>query len=153
MSSISCRSMNDVIEFAKDREQKAQDFYLQCVDLAKQKGLKDFFREMAEEEARHLRMLQELDTSQPEAIQSESTEDLQLSDFLVDVDFKREMTYQEALIMAMKKEEKAHRFYSAWSSRCSREQTTNVFQMLAQEELKHKRKIEEIYDSDIYQQD
>jgi len=153
MSSISCRSMNDVVEFAKDREQQAQDFYLQCIELSKHKGLKDFFREMAEEEAKHLRMLQELDLSQTEAIQSDNTEDLQLSDFLVDVHFKRDMSYQEALIMAMKKEEKAHRFYSAWSKRCSKEQTTEVFRMLAQEELKHKRKIEEIYDSDIYQQD
>jgi rubrerythrin len=80
-------------------------------------------------------------------------EDLRLSDFMVDVQFTPDINYQQALAMAMKKEEKAHAFYAAWKDRCSSENTQKIFEFLAGEELKHKRKIEEIYDSDILQWD
>jgi len=49
----------------------------------------------------------------------------------------------------MKKEEKAHAFYGAWKTKCMHEKTAKVFEILATEELKHKRKIETIYDDEI----
>ncbi len=153
MNEIACRSMEDVIAFAIDREQKAHDFYLQCMEKAKKPGIKDFFREMADEEARHRDLLKEQDVSDEPAFQTSGVEDLKLSDFMVDVRFTPDISYQQALAMAMKKEEKAHAFYEAWKARCKSEKTSGIFEFLAGEELRHKRKIEEIYDTDILQWD
>ena len=149
MSRISCHSMRDVVDFAIDREEKARDFYNQCAEKAKQPGIKQFFLDMAQEEERHKQLLTDLDPQALESFEPHPPEDLKLSDFMVDVKFTPDITYQEALTMAMKKEEKAHAFYQAWKNKCTNEQTANVFSMLADEELKHKRKIEEIYDSEI----
>ena len=153
MTQIACRSMQDVVAFAIDREEKARDFYLQCKGKAKNKGIKGFFKEMADEEERHRQILADHDLSEAAEFSEEDAQDLHLSDFMVDVKFTPEINYQQALAMAMKKEEKAHAFYSAWRARCSHEKTAKIFDFLAGEELKHKRKIEEIYDTDILQWD
>ncbi|SRR6056297_1425648 len=153
MTEMACRSMEDVVAFAIDREEKARDFYLQCMQRAQRKGIKEFFREMADEEARHRDLLKEQDMSGEPEFAEPAGEDLRLSDFMVDVAFRPDINYQQALTMAMKKEEKAHAFYAAWKKRCSSEKSAGVFDFLANEELKHKRKIEEIYDTEILQWD
>jgi rubrerythrin len=141
--------MDDVINFAVDREVKAMEFYQQCADKAKNPGIKKFFQEMVEEEARHRDLLKELNPADLGEIMLPEVENLKISDYLIDVKFHEGLTYQEALTLAMKKEEKAHAFYAAWQDKCIHEKTAKVFEMLAKEELKHKRKIETIYDEEI----
>lgn len=149
MSSVSCSSMNDVVRFAIEKEEKAMDFYQKCADRAKNPGIKKFFEEMVEEEMRHKKLLQELDPAGLDTMKLDKVEDLRISDYLVDVEFKEDITYQEALTLAMKKEEKAYEFYNAWKNKCMQEKTAKLFEMLAQEEMKHKRKIETVYDEEI----
>ncbi|NLI80658.1 MAG: ferritin family protein [Deltaproteobacteria bacterium] len=149
MSTVSCSSMDDVVNFAIEKEEKAMEFYKSCAERAKNPGIKKFFQEMAEEEERHRKLLKDLDPLALGGAKLEQIEDLRISDYLVDVQFTAEITYQEALTLAMKKEEKAHAFYSAWKDKCMHEKTAKVFEMLAQEELKHKRRIETMYDEEI----
>ena len=142
-----CRSLADVVQFALSREEQARDFYHKCAEAAERKGLKKFFREMAEEEERHRSMLAELPCRELESATLEHEEDLHESDFMVDVAFSPEMTYQQALVMAIKKEDKAERFYSAWKDRCgSGGQVGRIFSFLAGEEQKHKEALEAAYE-------
>ncbi|NSW86309.1 MAG: ferritin family protein [Syntrophobacteraceae bacterium] len=149
MSSVSCSSMDDVLNFAIEKEEKAMEFYRSCAERAKNSGIRKFFQEMVEEETRHRDMLKDLNPSALGDIRLEKVEDLKISDYLIDVKFREDLTYQEALTLAMKKEEKAHAFYSSWKDKCMHEKTARVFEVLAQEELKHKRKIETLYDEEI----
>lgn len=149
MTTVSCTSMDDVINFAIDREIKAMEFYQQCADRAKNPGIKKFFQEMVEEEQRHRDLLKDLNPVDLGEIKLPEVENLKISDYLIEVKFHDALTYQEALTLAMKKEEKAHAFYAAWQTKCIHEKTAKVFELLAKEELKHKRKIETIYDEEI----
>jgi rubrerythrin len=149
MSTVSCTSMDDVINFAIDREIKAMEFYQQCADRAKNPGIKKFFEEMVEEEQRHRDLLKDLNPVDLGEIKLPEVENLKISDYLIEVKFHEGLSYQEALTLAMKKEEKAHAFYAAWQTKCIHEKTAKVFELLAKEELKHKRKIETIYDEEI----
>lgn len=149
MSVLTCRSFDDVVNFAIRKEELAMEFYQQCAHKAKNPGIKEFFLEMVEEEKKHRELLKGLDPAGLETFKLDKVEDLKISDYLMDVPFRDDMTYQEALTLAMKKEEKAHAFYSAWKEKCMHEKTAKVFEMLAQEEVKHKRKIEELYDDQI----
>jgi rubrerythrin len=49
----------------------------------------------------------------------------------------------------MKKEEKALAFYSGWKNKCMSEKASKLFQVLENEEEKHKRKLEKLYDEEI----
>jgi rubrerythrin len=149
MTTVSCSSVDNVISFAIEKEEKAMDFYQKCADRAKNPGIKKFFLEMVEEEQRHKRLLQELNPAALGDIRLDQVEDLRISDYLIDVPFREDLTYQEALTLAMKKEEKAHAFYSGWKNKCGHEKTGRLFEMLATEEMKHKRKIETVYDEEI----
>ncbi len=149
MTTVSCSSVDSVVNFAIEKEEKAMDFYQKCADRAKNPGIKKFFEEMVDEERRHRDLLQGLNPSSLDEIKLEKVEDLRISDYLIDIQFQDDLTYQAALTLAMKKEEKAHAFYSGWKDKCMHEKTAKLFEMLAIEELKHKRKIETVYDEEI----
>ena len=149
MSAVSCSSVDSVVNFAIEKEEKAMDFYQKCADRAKNQGIKKFFLEMVDEEKRHRDLLKGLNPSALGDIKLDKVEDLHISDYLIDVQFRDELTYQEALTLAMKKEEKAHAFYAGWKDKCMHEKTGKLFEMLATEEMKHKRKIETVYDEEI----
>ncbi len=149
MSSLSCNSVSDVIGMAIVKEEKAMEFYAKCAAKAENPAIKKFFAEMSEEEARHRNLLKALDPKAFGDLKIDKVQDLGISEHLVDVTFTEDLTYQEALILAMKKEEKAHAFYSAWKDKCLNESTGQLFELLAVEELKHKARIETIYDDDI----
>lgn len=153
MSPIVCRSVQDAILHAKNHEEKIRDFYLHCRGRAKIPGVRTFFAEMADEAAAHLKLLDETEENEKTRMVPPDIDDFQLSDFMVDVAFTPEITYQEALVMAMKTEEKVHDFYQFWETRCGCKRISGLFAHLAAEALKHKKKLEAIYDTEILQWD
>jgi rubrerythrin len=149
MSVLSCQYVGDVINFAIEKEEKAIAFYRECAERAQNPGIKQFFREMEAEEQGHRDMLKNLDTQNLSVLALQKVENLRISDYLVDVVFSETGTYQEALIVAMKKEEKAIAFYAGWKDKCVDGKASKLFEILANEEEKHKRKLEKLYDDDI----
>lgn len=149
MTTISCGTVDTVISFAIEKEEQAMSFYQHCADRTKHQSIKEFFLEMASEERRHCELLRDLDLATLSSVKLAKVEDLHISDYMIDVKFHEQLTYQEALVLSMKKEEKAHAFYLGWKDKCMHEKTAGIFGMLADEELKHKRKIEIIYDEEI----
>jgi rubrerythrin len=149
MSTVSCSSVGDVVGFAIEKEEKAIDFYQKCSERATNPGIREFFRELVQEEQGHRDMLRGLDTVSLGGIKLDKVEDLQISDYLIDVQFSSDLTYQDALTIAMKKEEKAHAFYAGWKEKCVSEKAAKLFAILENEEAKHKRKLENLYDEEI----
>jgi len=149
MTTMSCSTVDTVISFAIQKEEQAMSFYQHCADRARPQGIKEFFLEMASEERRHCELLRGLDLSTLSGVKLAKVEDLHISDYMIDVKFHEQLTYQEALVLSMKKEEKAHAFYLGWKDKCMHEKTAGIFEMLADEELQHKRRIETIYDEEI----
>ena len=62
------------------------------------------------------------------------------------------MTYQEALILAMKREKAAYKLYMKLSEIAPNDNLKKVFKGLAIEEAKHKLKFEIEYDDVIYKE-
>lgn len=149
MSTVSCSSMGDVVSFAIEKEEKAVQFYRKCSKRAKNPAIRQFFEELALEEERHRDMLRDLDMLKLDDIRLKEVEDLRISDYLMDVSFSDDISYQDALTLAMKKEEKAHAFYAAWKNRCMSEKAEKLFAFLENEEARHKRRLETLYDEEI----
>jgi rubrerythrin len=59
------------------------------------------------------------------------------------------MDYPDILRYAMKNEEKSHTFYLRSAEQCEDPELKRLFQMLAQEEAKHKLKFEKMYEDDV----
>jgi len=74
---------------------------------------------------------------------------LQISDYLVDVTPGQEMDYQKALMVAMQREKSSFRLYSEMAEKVTEARLKELFLQLAQEEAKHKLRLETIYDDEI----
>ncbi|HSO71431.1 MAG TPA: ferritin family protein, partial [Thermodesulfobacteriota bacterium] len=68
---------------------------------------------------------------------------------LIELNFFPTMKYQEVMMLAMKNEEKSMNFYSAWSEKAFDADHKKLFAHLAEEEAKHKYRLESLYDQEI----
>lgn len=142
-------NIDEILEFAIGEEQAAVDFYLQMAEMSKSQQTKKIFQEYAEEEMRHKAKLISVKESGSFKMDPGQVRDLKISEYLVDVKPSPTMTYQESLILAMKKEKAAFRMYTVLATRATDPQVRELFEMLALEESKHKLAFEIEYDEYI----
>ncbi len=140
-----------IIDFAIEKEREAAEFYEKISkneeDLA---GSKKMFAEFAIEEQKHEKILQEFKTEGiPKSLQEYKLKwitDIKRSDYLVDLDYEEGMPYNEMLLLAMKREEKALKLYNEFLEQADTDEGKKLFKILCQEEAKHKLALETIYD-------
>ncbi len=138
--------VDEILDFAINEEQGAVDFYSELADVAKTDDMRQVFMEFAEEEIKHKQRLLKIKEEGFYKLEKEQIIDLKISDYVVNVKPTPGMTYEDALILAMKKEKAAFKLYSALADRAPNAQLKDVFIGLAQEESKHKLRFEIEYD-------
>lgn len=143
-------SLEDILDFAINEEQMAADFYTELAAKMKHQEMKDTFEQYALEEIGHRAKLEAIKNGKKYEVSESKIADLKIADYLIEVDVdKTNITYQEALIIAMKKEKSAFRLYNDLAAAAKDEPSKKLFLMLAQEEAKHKLRFEVEYDSNI----
>jgi len=144
-----------IIQRAIQVEEDAYRFYTTASEMVELPHVKDMLNELAGEEVRHKERLEELltgDTGQIIAAQqSQKIQDLKLADYLVAPPLDADATIQDVLLIAMQREKNAHEFYNLMAG-LANEATKDLFQFLAQEELKHKNRVEVLYDDIVYKE-
>ena len=146
-------SVDDILDFAIDNEEEAFRFYIDLSGKMKNPHMQKVFEDFAGEEKKHREKLVAVKEGKLFVPDKEKITDLKISDYLVDVEEKPEMNYQEALILAMKKEKKAFQLYSDLVDTTDNENTKNIFLVLAQEEARHKLRLEIEYDEYVLKED
>jgi rubrerythrin len=142
-------NINDILDFAIGEEQAAVDFYLQLAAQSKNRQTKKIFEEYAEEEMRHKANLLSIRESGSFKLPDTKVRDLKIAEYLVDVRPSATMSYQDALILAMKKEKAAFRMYTKLAEKADDPEVKALFLNLALEESKHKLAFEVEYDDFI----
>jgi rubrerythrin len=145
-------NINELLDFAIGEEQAAVDFYLQLMNQSKNPETKKIFREFAEEEMRHKANLTKIKQEGTLKLSDEKVRDLRISEYLVDVKPAPDMGFQEALILAMKKEKAAFRMYSSLASRADNPEVKKLLESLALEESRHKLRFEIEYDDVVFRE-
>ena len=143
-------SINEILDFAIEKEQEASQFYADWAKKLTAPNLRDMFEHFAQEELKHKEKLirvQKGNTFQPSAKQ---VTDLKIVDYLVDIMPSPNMDYQEALIIAMKREKASFKLYNDLTAVAGTESLQSLFTALAQEEAKHKLRLETEYEKEIY---
>lgn len=139
-------TIDEILDFAIGEEQAAVDFYSELSESSKSEDMKLVFIDFAQEEIKHKQRLLKIKEEGIFAMETSKVTDLQISDYLVNVKPTPSMTYEEALILAMKKEKAAFKLYSALAEKAPNEGLKNIFLGLAIEESKHKLRFEVEYD-------
>lgn len=143
------KKFKEIIKFAIEKEIKSFNFYVKASKLAKFSGARDLFSDLAKEEVGHRKMLEKLDTKKMVQSKIEKVPDLKISDYIVDAEFKPDMLYADILRMAIKMEERALKLYKNMNKANRDEILKKLFSLLANEEAKHKLRLEKIYDDEI----
>jgi rubrerythrin len=142
-------NITEILDFAIGEEQAAVDFYLHLAAQSKNQQTKKIFQEYAEEEMRHKANLLSIKESGSFKMPDATVRDLKIAEYLVDVKPTSNMSYQDALILAMKKEKAAYRMYSKLAEKAEDPDVKALFLNLAIEESKHKLAFEVEYDDYI----
>ena len=144
------KSTEDIINYAIQSEQEAHDFYMELSELVKFNELKLILKQFAAEELGHKQKLSRIIVNTDQTgLTQESILDMKMADYHVDIIPKPDMTYQDLLTIAMKKEKGAFKLYTDLANKITDQNIKEIFLGLAQEEAKHKLRFEIEYDEYI----
>lgn len=145
-------SAEDILDFAIEKEEEAHQFYIDLAEKMARPEVRGIFRDFASEELKHKAKLQEVKAGKLDRVlpsPDERIADLKIVDYLVDIPIREEFGYQEALITAMKREKASFKLYNDLAEMTGDEELRSLFLSLAQEEAKHKLRLEMEYDEAI----
>jgi rubrerythrin len=142
-------SVDEILGFAIEQEEKAAGFYTDLANRADPKQMKEVFLGFAEEEKGHKAKLLQVKEGKLMLPAEGRVLDLRIGDYLEDVTLSSSLDYQEALIVAMKAEKNAFRMYQGLASATNDPSLKAILLGLAQEEAKHKLRFEVEYDDMI----
>ncbi|MEO0231022.1 MAG: ferritin family protein [candidate division WOR-3 bacterium] len=146
------KSIEEILDFAIKREEEEYEFYEQWKDKVRQ-DIRPLFEKLAEEEKGHkVKLLWVKSGKLKDFLEagSQGILDLKMSDYLVDIEPKPNISYQDALILAIKREKMAFKLYEDLANKSSNKEIKDLFIALAQEEARHKLKLELLYDEYFY---
>jgi rubrerythrin len=139
-------TFEEIMDYAIKKEEEAAAFYEDASKQEKYSGAKETFEGFAREEKKHKSMLENFTEKNIDRYKIEKIPDLKRTDYLVDIEYEPGMPYTDILRLATKREEKAFKFYTDFSEKTGTEEHKKLFQILAQEEAKHKLKLETLLD-------
>jgi rubrerythrin len=144
------KNLDAILNFAIEKEIEAAEFY---TSISKQEifsGAGEMFKEFAQEERKHQSMLEEFKTkgvtSRMKKYDFKWITDIKRSNYVVDLEYSPGMGYNEILMLAMKREEKALKLYNDFLAQADSDESKTIFKILCQEEAKHKLALETMYD-------
>ena len=139
-------SIDAVLDFAIKKEEEAAAFYVKLAAKMEKPWMRETFSDFAQEELGHKAKLLEVKAGKTLMSAEAKVQDLKVGDYLVESEPQDDMDYQDALILAMKKEKAAFKLYVDLAASTEDEGLRQIFLGLAQEEAKHKLRFEIEYD-------
>jgi Rubrerythrin. len=108
--------------------------------------MKSTFEQFAREEMGHKARLVKIKEEGIVTLSKESVQDLKIADYIVRDEEREDLSYEQALVLAMKREKAAFKLYLALSEKVQSPEFKSLFLSLAQEESRHKLRFELEYD-------
>jgi rubrerythrin len=142
-------SFEDIVNYAVEKETEAIQFYTDVAQQEQYAAAKGTFLKFAGEEKKHKALFENLDLKAAENFEASKIPDLKRSDYMVEIEHTPDMSYRDILRLAMKREENAKKFYDDCTKLLTKENQQKLFQILSQEEAKHKLALETLYDDEM----
>ena len=145
----------ELLDTAMYQEIASQAVYTAGQKKTEDPGARALMRELAEAELKHLQWLKNLKQRGlgKRGWHQEKIPNLMISEYLTGGDILEDAGLQDTLVFSMKREQQAIEFYSKMMG-ISRDKTVkHLCQRLVHEELKHKLRLEMLYDDFFYAED
>ncbi|MGD2055377.1 MAG: ferritin family protein [Gammaproteobacteria bacterium] len=143
-------TVDEILDYAIGQEEQAAAFYADLARRAEKAGMREILLDFSAEELRHKERLLRVKQGEWRLTPQREILDLRISDYLVEVEATDDLSYQDALIIAMKREQAAFRLYSDMAESVREGELREVFSALAREEAGHKLFFESRYDEEVF---
>jgi len=146
-------TLKDALLFAMDKEKKANELYLLFRGKVRDDAARALLQELADQEMGHWKMIREaLDSGSVEGIGAKAKgRDIQVSDYMVEIELTPDSSPQDIMVFAMQMEKKAMEFYAGLLDRYRGTDLEALFTRLAREEMRHKEILEKEYEEHFAQ--
>jgi|UniRef100_A0A7V3RDD6 rubrerythrin len=149
-------TVEEILETAKRIEESSYEFYTQAQRLVSLPYLKEQLKYLADQEIDHKKKIESMIAEGhkiAEELKIDRIQDMKLGDYLMPSHFDSNSTIQDILIAAIKREDLTHQFYQNLLKGAKGDDLRKILEYLSIEELKHKNKIQFLYDDIIYKDD
>jgi len=137
---------DDILKFAIDREAQANRFYVALSERMADDEMREVFEILAAEELEHKALLELEVMKRGTVVASEEMVSRFEADGAADVAAVLHMDYKNALAIGIDKERASFRLYADWMATAEDEEQREILLSLAEEEAKHKARLEIEYD-------
>jgi len=146
---VELTTIENILDYAISNEEKAAKLYYELAENVERPGMREAFLHFAKEEEGHKARLLMIKQGEIPAVIEEKVANLGITEASEEPKTAANMTYQEALLFAMKAEKAAFVLYTKLAEATSDAGLQRVFRGLAQEEAKHKLRFEIEYDDHV----
>lgn len=137
--------MKKIIEFAVENEVDAYEFYRDAAERIKDETLKETFKDLAQEELEHKKFLRDFLESGTSEINIDLEADYKVSEEVNKPQLSMDMSFTDAIALAMKNEEEAMDMYQQLADACVDQKEKDIFLGLRDMEKMHKSRLEDIF--------
>ncbi len=146
-------STAEIFRFAIEREEEAALSYGDLARDAADPLVQALLLELQTEEKNHKRLLENIADGKAVAFTDREIPDLKISDDLIEEPLGSDSGFQDLLIFAARKEEKAIELYTGLRDAAADPEFRRLLAFLIQQEKGHKLRLEQEYEKQILQED
>ncbi|RUT77690.1 ferritin family protein [Ancylomarina longa] len=143
------RNFEEILDYAIDKEMEEIEFYSNLAGRMDRKNVSVLFHNIMLEKTSRVLRLEKMKDLKAE-FDSNEVQDMKLAGNLAEIDHQNSnLSYQDALILAMKREKEKFKFYTKMAECAINNECRSTFINLANEEARQKLKFEIEYDEYI----
>ena len=148
------KTIADVIDLAIQREEEAYHFYMDIHSKVQDDGVRDTVEFIAGEEKKHKAFLVAYREGNygTDALRMADVIEYRIAEYLEEPEISKESSAQDVYLVAAHRESRSHQFYSELANMHADSELKTMLTKMANEELKHKEKMEYLYANTAFPQ-
>jgi len=148
------KQLSEIIDLAIQREEEAYNFYMDIFNKLEDPSIKDTLEFIAKEELKHKAFLENYRNGDygPNALRMADVVEYKISEYLEEPEITKETKREDVYLIASHRESRSNQFYTELANMHDENNVKEMLLKMANEELKHKEKMEYLYANTAFPQ-
>jgi rubrerythrin len=148
------KTIAEIIDMAIHREVVAYDFYMDIYHKVQDESVRDTVEFIAKEEIKHKEFLVGYRAGNfgSDSLRMTDVVDYKIAEYLEEPEIEKELSSQDVYLIASHREARSHLFYTELAGMHADSELKTMLLKMANEELKHKEKMEYLYSNTAFPQ-
>ena len=148
------KTVGEILDMAIRREEVAYDFYMDIYEKVEDATVRETAEFIAREEKKHKAFLVSYKEGKygTDSLRMADVVEYKLAEYLEEPEISKNSSSEEVYLVAAHREARSHQFYSELANMHGDSKLKTMLQKMANEELKHKEKMEYLYSNTAFTQ-